>query len=132
MSEPTHQKPSHDKQDPIDTRSFSEMRDSHRPPKGWTPEKGNVPNKASAARKHEPITIERLERALAFAAYLVVLDGPVMVPFFERLERELQNMRSEQDAVARAKALLESYRDRPAYLSLAPPNRVSDAIAASG
>jgi hypothetical protein len=63
--------------------------------------------------KRDPvITIERLERALAFAAYLVVLDGPVVAPIFERLERELQNMRSEQDAVARAKVLLEAYRDR--------------------
>jgi hypothetical protein len=37
----------------------------------------------------EAVTIERLERALALCARLVVLDGPVMVPIFERLERDL-------------------------------------------
>jgi hypothetical protein len=37
----------------------------------------------------EAVTIERLERGLALSAYLVVLDGPVAVPIFERLEREL-------------------------------------------
>jgi hypothetical protein len=57
----------------------------------------------------EPITIERLERALAVAAYIVTLDGPKAVPIFERLERELAAMRADQDAVGRAKKLLESY-----------------------
>lgn len=56
----------------------------------------------------EPVTIERLERALALCAYLVVLDGPVMVPIFERLERELAAMRKEEEAVIRAKELLAS------------------------
>jgi hypothetical protein len=57
----------------------------------------------------EPVTIERLERALAVAAYLVVLDGPGVAHTFERLERELATMRSNNDAVGRAKKLLESY-----------------------
>jgi len=57
----------------------------------------------------EPITIERLERALAVAAYMVVLHGPCAAPTFERLERELATMRSNHDAVGRAKRLLESY-----------------------
>jgi hypothetical protein len=61
-----------------------------------------------AAREHEPLTIERLERALAFCARLVVLEGPVLVPLFESLERDLAVMRAEQDAVARAKRLLEN------------------------
>jgi hypothetical protein len=58
---------------------------------------------------HEPITIDRLERALAVAAYMVVLHGPSVAPTFERLERELATMRSNHDAVGRAKRLLESY-----------------------
>jgi hypothetical protein len=66
--------------------------------------------RTGAAREHEPLTIERLERALAFCAQLVVLDGPVLVPLFESLERDLAAMRAEQGAVARAKALLEGYR----------------------
>jgi hypothetical protein len=68
------------------------------------------PNKARAAREHEPVTIERLERAVALCAYLVVLDGPVAIPWFERVERELAAMRAEQSTVLRAKKLLESYR----------------------
>jgi hypothetical protein len=59
-----------------------------------------------AAKEHEPLTIERVERALALAARLVVLDGPVVIPYFERLERDLAEMRAQQDTVARAKALL--------------------------
>jgi hypothetical protein len=66
-------------------------------------------NKPRAAREHEPVTIERLERALAVLAYLVVLDGPVVIPLFERMERELAAMRAQQATVERAKRLLESY-----------------------
>lgn len=69
----------------------------------------------------EPITVERLERALAVAAYVVVLDGPVMVPIFERLERELAAMRRQEDTVARAKRLLETYSSRSPRLAIAPP-----------
>jgi hypothetical protein len=56
--------------------------------------------------RDEPVTIERLERALAVCAHLVVRDGPVVVPIFERLERELAAMRSNEATVVRAKALL--------------------------
>jgi hypothetical protein len=69
----------------------------------------------------EPVTIERFERALAICAHLVVRDGPVVAPLFERLERELAVMRQTQDTVARAKRLLESYSNRHPRLSLAPP-----------
>jgi hypothetical protein len=66
----------------------------------------------------EPVTIERLERALVIAARVVMLDGPIAAPLFERLERELAAMRADQDAVGRAKKLLESYRlpSNPAVL----------------
>jgi len=85
------------------------MRNSHRLPRGWTPEHGTPrTNKALAAKAHEPLTIERMERAVAFLAYLVVLDGPVVIPLFERMERELAEMRGQQATVERAKALLES------------------------
>lgn len=33
------------------------------------------------------VTVERLERALAICAYCVVLDGPAVLPLFERVER---------------------------------------------
>jgi hypothetical protein len=54
----------------------------------------------------DEITVERLERGLAVCAQLVLLDGPVMIPMFERIERELAARRSQNDAVARAKALI--------------------------
>lgn len=63
---------------------------------------------------HQPVTIERLERALAGVAYMLTLHGPVLVPIFERLERELAKMKSDQDAIGRAKELLEAYRAPPA------------------
>jgi hypothetical protein len=56
----------------------------------------------------ETVTIERLERGLALCAYLVVRDGRVAVPLFERLERELAAMRRQEDTVDRAKKLLEN------------------------
>lgn len=57
-------------------------------------------------RDGEEITVERLERALAVCAYLVMLDGPVIVSLFERLERDLAAMRGNEAAVIRAKELL--------------------------
>lgn len=56
------------------------------------------------------VSIERLERALALAAYVVVLDGPVAAPLFDRLERELAKARATSDSVTRARALVESYK----------------------
>jgi hypothetical protein len=76
----------------------------------WRTIMSNRTNKARAAREHEPVTLEHLERAVALCAYLVVLDGPVAIPWFERVERELAAMRAQQATVERAKALLESYR----------------------
>ena len=38
------------------------------------------------------VTVERLERALALCAFLLVRDGPVIALLFERLERELKLM----------------------------------------
>jgi hypothetical protein len=59
---------------------------------------------------HQPVTIERLECGLAVVAYMMVRDGPVLVPIFEQLEREIAKMKADQDAIGRAKKLLESYR----------------------
>jgi hypothetical protein len=63
-------------------------------------------------QSREPVTIERLERGLAVAAYLVVLDGPKAIPIFEKLELDLAAMRAAGDTEARALALLDSYRTR--------------------
>ncbi|WP_271575136.1 hypothetical protein [Bradyrhizobium sp. CCBAU 11361] len=77
----------------------------------------------------EPVTIERLERALALCAHLIERDGPVVVPLFERLERELAMMRRTEDTVERAKRLLESYSSRHRLLSLPPPiDQIEDGL----
>ena len=65
------------------------------------------------------VSIERLERALAIAAYVVVLDGPIAAPLYERLERELAAARATDSTVARAKALLDSYRTEGALKAIA-------------
>lgn len=55
------------------------------------------------------VTIERIERALVLAAHVVMLDGEVYLPLFNRLENELQSARRQADAMSRARTLLESY-----------------------
>lgn len=56
------------------------------------------------------VSIERLERALAVAAYVVTQRGAIAAPLFNRIEAELAAARATQDTVSRARALLESYR----------------------
>jgi hypothetical protein len=68
------------------------------------------------------ITIERLERALAFCAYLVVRDGPVVTPIFESLERDLAAKRQTQDTVGRAKRLLETTVGMIERRAIEPPD----------
>ena len=59
----------------------------------------------------EPITEERLERALEYAAFVVVRHGPVYTPIFNRLERELIEFRKQRDTVEeRARRLLAGRR----------------------
>jgi hypothetical protein len=55
-----------------------------------------------------PMTIERLERALVLAAYIVVRHGPEYACHVDRLEKELEAARRD-DPVARAKRILEAY-----------------------
>lgn len=51
----------------------------------------------------------RLQVAIGKVAQLVV-DDPTFIPVFERLERELANIRSQNDAIDRARALLRAPR----------------------
>jgi len=59
-------------------------------------------------RRDEPITIERLERALALVSWIILEDGPACTPYLERLEREIAALRAQDDAVSRARRYLES------------------------
>jgi hypothetical protein len=58
----------------------------------------------------EPVTLDRLEQALAVAAYAVVKYGAQFAPLFERMEREIEEARRRFDGPAeRAARLLEVY-----------------------
>lgn len=59
------------------------------------------------AKSQEPITEERLERALAYAAWVVARHGTAYAPLFDRLERELIAYRSQHSSIEdRVKRLL--------------------------
>ncbi|MBN8960536.1 MAG: hypothetical protein J0H71_05345 [Rhizobiales bacterium] len=58
-------------------------------------------------RRDEPITIERLERALALVSWMMLEDGPAWTPYFERLESEIAAMRARDDAMSRARRYLD-------------------------
>ena len=55
------------------------------------------------------VTEERLERGVAMAAWIVARHGPVYAPIFERLERELAELRAREDPVARARRYLAAH-----------------------
>lgn len=59
----------------------------------------------------EPVTVVRIERALALCAYLVARDdeGLVYAPIMDRLEAELIAARAVEDPAARARRLLNAY-----------------------
>ena len=46
--------------------------------------------------KYPPVTEERLERCLAILAYVIDTQGDAAWSLFERLERELEHLRSKR------------------------------------
>lgn len=58
--------------------------------------------------KDEPITLERLERALTMAAYIVLRHGNKYAPILGRLEKEVENARR-NDPATRARRILADY-----------------------
>jgi hypothetical protein len=73
---------------------------------------GAAGRKTFAPRAVPPPLIERIERALMLAAYVVVRHGPVYAPLLERLEKELQTARR-NDPTERAKRILKDHGDSP-------------------
>jgi hypothetical protein len=53
--------------------------------------------------------LERIERALVVLALLIERDGEAYVPFFERVESELERLRRAEGTKDRARRLLDSY-----------------------
>lgn len=56
-------------------------------------------------RDKHPVTLERVEAALADLAWLVTKDARYM-PIFERLLKEYDAMQEQQDLLSRAHAIL--------------------------
>lgn len=59
-----------------------------------------------------PLTIEEIQHGLEIAARLVEADGEVMLPIFERFERELEAARTRSSAVERALRIAQAARER--------------------
>lgn len=62
--------------------------------------------------------VERIERALVLLAYFIELDGDVHVPMYEKFEAELQALKKNEDAKARARRLLRSYSEAGALKAI--------------
>jgi hypothetical protein len=71
-----------------------------------------------ATRAQQPLTIERLERAMVLLAYMIELDGPVHMPAYECLEQELHKMRHRETVRDRARQRLEAIGNRPLAIDL--------------
>src|SRR4051794_18689479 len=56
----------------------------------------------------EPVTVERIERGLSLLAYFIERDGDVLVPLYEKLERELEDRKRTNAAMARARLRLQT------------------------
>jgi phage antirepressor YoqD-like protein len=57
----------------------------------------------------DPVTTERLERALVLLAYFIELDGDVHLPMYEKFEAELTELKTKEAAKHRARKRLQSY-----------------------
>lgn len=58
----------------------------------------------------QPITAERIERAMVLLAFIITSTGKTKFsPLLERLERELAEYRAERDPMSRAARILRDY-----------------------
>ena len=58
----------------------------------------------------QPITQERIKRALVTVAHVIATYGEThYLPLMERLEKELETFRSGRDPVSRARAILKAH-----------------------
>lgn len=70
---------------------------------------GQQPPSEALRREKEAITVARVERALVFAAYVLEKYGDRYAPILERLERELEELRRQENPRDRARRILETY-----------------------
>lgn len=60
-----------------------------------------------ATRREKPVTVARIDRALDTLAEFMVshgADGRACLPLYQKLEREAERLRAEDDAMARVRA----------------------------
>ena len=76
-------------------------------------------------RDKHPVTLERVEAALANLANLVIKDTRYM-PVFERLLKEHDAMQKQQDLLSRAHAILASRTPLRDRVSTIPSSIISD------
>ncbi len=62
-----------------------------------------------ATAQHQPVTVERVERAMVLLAYMMELDGPVHMPAYERLEQDHQRLMNRETVRDRARKLIASH-----------------------
>lgn len=70
-----------------------------------------------ANRRDQPVTMARLQAALILISQVIVEDGPACAPYLERMEREIDEMRQQNDPVARARQYLAAHGSE--YLGIA-------------
>ena len=58
-------------------------------------------------RQNDEVTLEQVLQEQAAVAYCMAMDGPVYAPVLERYEREIAALRARDDAVSRARRILE-------------------------
>jgi hypothetical protein len=61
------------------------------------------------AAQRQPVTIERLERAMVLLAYMMELDGDVHMPAYQVLEQELMRMQHRDTVRDRARNLIAAH-----------------------
>jgi hypothetical protein len=66
----------------------------------------------SHSRQHQPVTIERVERALLVVTYMMEKDRDGLVPIHEKLERELETLKRNEVTMKRAPQRLEANSHR--------------------
>lgn len=77
-----------------------------------------MPKATAKRRESQPLTVERVERALLLIAFAMELDGEVYVPIYEKLEQELETLRRTRDTMERARQRLEANRHRLAEVGI--------------
>jgi hypothetical protein len=57
----------------------------------------------------EELTVEQLLQEQAAVAYCMLMDGPIYAPILERYEREIAALIARDDAMSRARRILEGH-----------------------